>query len=202
MYTEKTRSKALIAGSLVFSVLFLFTILPQANLVQLFVQPSQADNTHIGGVFTAIVKDGDGNIVSIQQMPNLVPNEGLECTADLMFGTTSCTSEAFFTYIAIGTGAVAPADGDTTLGAESGTCARVLDSTPTLTSPSSGVRRIALSAVFSGASCEAQTFAETGVFDATTSGNMLARTLLSSTVTLPSGTGSTLTINYEVNLNN
>jgi len=202
MQPEKARTQTILAGVLVFSAIFVFMISEQTNLVQLFDQPVQTDNTQLKGVFTITVRDGDGNILSIQQMPNLVPNEGLECTADLMFGTTSCTAEAFFQYIAIGTGAVAPADGDTTLGAESGTCARVLDATPTLTSPSSGVRRIALSAVFSGATCEAQTFAETGVFDALTSGNMLARTLLSSTVTLPSGTGSTLTINYEVNLNN
>jgi len=159
-----------------------------------------SDKIEVHGVYTVIHKDKDGYIKSYQQMENLIPNEGLECTADLVFGTTGCTGEAFFQFIALGTSGTAPADGDTALGSESGTCARVQDATPTLGLPASGQRSITLTSLFTGATCEGQAFTETGVFDALTTGNMIARTLLSTTVTLTSG--DSLTINYEVNLFN
>lgn len=197
---KKNKPLALtIGGSALFSVILVLAIFPAINAVE---QNSilGEDVAHFKGVITMIHSDKDGNVLSYQQMENLIPNEGLECTADLLFGTTSCVGEAFFQFLAIGTSAIAPADGDLALGAESGTCARVQDATPTLTLPASGIRAITLTSVFTGATCEGQTFAETGVFDASTSGNMLARTLLSSTVTLTSG--DSLTINYEVRLNN
>jgi len=193
----------LFAGSLgLLSILFVFAILPTVDSIAKVELFASDELIEITGVYTVIHKDKDGNVLSYQQMENLVPNEGLECSADLIFGTTGCVGEAFNQFIGIGTSAVAPADGDLALGAESGTCARIQDASPTLTSPSSGQRQVELSVTFSGGTCEAQTFTEVGVFDASTSGNMLSRTLLSSSVTLPTGSGSTLTVNYQVNLNN
>jgi hypothetical protein len=193
---------ASIAGLSIFSVLFVFLLIPPVASLETFENSSDSNSLFLHGVYTVIVKDNDGYVTSYQQFENLVPNEGLECSGDLIFGTANCVGEAFFQYIAIGTSASAPTDGDTSLGAESGTCARIQDVTPTMTSPSSGQRQIELSATFSGGTCESQTFAEVGLFDASTSGNMLSRTLLSSTVTLPASSGSTLTINYQVFLNN
>lgn len=186
----------------VIAVALFSTIILTVDSAKLDIQKAENNNLYLTGVYTVILQDKDGNVLSYQQMENLVPNEGLECSADLIFGTTGCAGEAFNQFIGIGTSAVAPADGDLALGAESGTCARIQDASPTLTSPSSGQRQVELSVTFSGGTCEAQTFTEVGVFDASTSGNMLSRTLLSSSVTLPTGSGSTLTVNYQVNLNN
>ncbi len=201
---ESIKNKPLIISTLslaVFSVLFVFAFLPTVDSLQTSDKSiSGSDILEIHGVYTVIHKDVDGNVLSYQQFENLIPNEGLECASDLIFGTTVCVGEAFYQHIGIGTSAVAPADGDLTLGAESGTCARVQDATPTSGSPSSGVRTIALQAIFSGGTCEGETFTEVGLFDASTSGNMISRTLLSSSVTLT--VGSTLTVNYQVNLNN
>lgn len=198
--TKSNKPLALtIGGTILFSTILVLALFPTINAVQ----PNEIiaeDAPQFKGVFTLIHADKDGYVLSYQQMENLIPNEGLECSADLLFGTTGCTAESLFQFIALGTSAVSPADGDTALGAESGTCARVQDATPTLTSPASGIRAITLTSVFSGATCEGDTFAETGIFDSLTTGNMLARTLLSATVTLTSG--DSLTINYEVRLNN
>ena len=204
METINLKNKPLIAfvgGLGLFSILFLIATFPpidsfQTSSIAIF----GSDKIEVQGVITMIHKDKDGNVLSYQQFENLIPNEGLECVSDLVFGTTVCVGEAFYQFIGIGTSAVSPADADLTLGAESGTCARVQDSTPTSGSPSSGVRTIALQAIFSGGTCEGQTFTEVGLFDASTSGNMISRTLLSSSVTLT--VGSTLTVNYQVNLNN
>lgn len=195
-------SKSVLRTSVILSVIavaLFSTIILTVDSAKLEVENN---NLYLSGVYTVILQDKDGNVLSYQQMENLIPNEGLECSADLIFGTASCAGEAFNQFIGIGTSAVAPADGDLALGSESGTCARIQDASPTLTSPSSGQRQVELSVTFSGGTCEAQTFTEVGVFDASTSGNMLSRTLLSSSVTLPSGSGSTLTVNYQVNLNN
>jgi len=202
---ESIKNKPLIVSTIslaLFSVLFVFAFLPTVDSLQTSKQTIFASDEliEIHGVYTLIHKDKDGNVLSYQQFENLIPNEGLECVSDLVFGTAVCVGEAFYQFIGIGTSAVAPADADLTLGAESGTCARVQDSTPTSGSPSSGVRTIALQAIFSGGTCEGQTFTEVGLFDASTSGNMISRTLLSSSVTLT--VGSTLTVNYQVNLNN
>lgn len=188
-----------IGGTVLFSTILVLAFFPVIDAVQPNIILAE-DAPQFKGIITMVHADKDGYVLSYQQMENLIPNEGLECTADLLFGTTSCVGEAFFQFIALGTSAIAPADGDLALGAESGTCARVQDATPTLTLPASGVRAITLTSVFTGGTCEGQTFAETGVFDALTTGNMLARTLLSTTVTLTAG--DTLTINYEVRLNN
>lgn len=200
---ESIKNKPFIVSSAslaVFSVIFVFAFLPIADSVPNAELFGSDELIEIHGVYTVIHKDKDGFVLSYQQFENLIPNEGLECASDLIFGTTVCVGEAFYQHIGIGTSAVAPADGDLTLGAESGTCARVQDATPTSGSPSSGVRTIALQAIFSGGTCEGQTFTEVGLFDASTSGNMISRTLLSSSVTLT--VGSTLTVNYQVNLNN
>lgn len=148
------------------------------------------------GMFTIQHLDPDGNIISEQFVNNLVPHEGLECTADLVFGTTSCVGELDFQWLALGTGTNAPADGDTTLQTEVGGCTRLEDTTPDVITAIAGQRSVAVISLFSGASCEGSAFAETGLFDAVTTGNMLARSAISPAITLNSG--DTLNVNYTI----
>lgn len=152
-----------------------------------------------GGMFTIIHADANGNVLSVQKVHNLVTNEGMECMGDLIFnGTAVCTTEQEMSYIALGTNAAAPADGDTALGTEAG-CARVQDGTVALNTGVTGQRTATVSSQFSGGSCEAIAFVETGIFDASSTGNMLARATFGS-ITL--GVGETLTINYDIVINN
>ena len=164
--------------------------------------PSVLSESEYGyqGTFTLIHADSEGNILSIHTQTNLVNNEGMECIGDLLFnGTAVCTSEAVFQYLAVGLTNTAPADGDTALASESGGCARVQDATPDINTGSTGIRTVTLTSVFSGGSCESETYVETGIFDASSSGNMLARAIFTG-ITLSSG--DTLTINYSIVLNN
>lgn len=189
----------LVGGTLsVFAVLLVIGISPIAT--DNFETTGFNDGSILKGHFTLTHADADGNIIAVIQTDNLVNNEGMECTADLLFGTTECVSEAFQQFLGVGTGAVAPADADTTLGTESGTCSRVQDSSPAVNTATTGQRAITVSSLFSGATCEGQAFAETGLFDSSSTGNMLARSLISPAITL--GSGDTLTIDYTVTLNN
>ena len=185
-------------GLSIFAVLLFVGISPVS--IDNFETTGYNDGTILQGHFTFTHSDADGNIISIIQTDNLVVNEGMECTADLTFGTTGCTGEAVFQFLALGTGTVAPVDANLALGTESGTCARVQDATPALDSSVTGERAITVTSLFSGGTCEGQAFGETGLFDASSTGNMLARSLISPTITL--GTGDTLSIDYTITLNN
>lgn len=192
------------AGFSIFAVVLALGIMPilatdsvDANLFGIGVG---SDDTILQGHYTFTHRDGEGNVLQTFQSDNLVVNEGMECVADFVFGTTSCVAEAVFQYLAVGTGAVATVDGDTALGSESGTCARVQDATPVINTAVTGERKVTISSIFSGASCEGEAYAETGLFDAGSSGNLLARTLISPAITL--GTSDTLTVDYTITINN
>jgi len=185
-------------GFSIFAVLLLVGISPIAT--DTFETTGYNDGSILKGYFTFTHSDADGNVISVIQTDNLVLNEGMECVADHVFGTTSCVAEAVFQFLALGTGTVAPVDGDTALGTESGTCARVQDATPAIDTSTTGQRAVTVTSLFSGGTCEAQAFGETGIFDASSSGNLLARSLISPTITL--GVGDTLNIDYTITINN
>lgn len=159
-----------------------------------------SDSSRFGGEFTFTQRDAQGTIIEQFTVPNEVTNEGMECVSDFVFGTTSCTGELVFTYIALGTGAVAVDETDTALGTEVGGCTRLQDATPAIDTGTTNQRTITISQTFSGASCEGSAFAEVGLFDAVTTGNMLARALISPTINL--GSGDTLQIDYDIVINN
>ncbi len=182
----------------IFAVLLLIGISSVAT--DTFETTGYSDGWVLQGHFIITQSDADGNVIRTIQTDNLVVNEGMECVADLTFGTTSCASEAFFQFLAIGTGTSAPVDANLALGAESGTCARVQDATPAIDVSVTGQRKITVESLFSGGTCEAQIFGEIGVFDASSAGNMLARSLITPTVTL--GVGDTINIKYVITINN
>ncbi len=179
-----------------FAVLLFVGITPAPLVDEGFSANSVNDNTVWKGMFTIQHLDADGNIISEQFVDNLVPHEGLECTADLVFGTTSCVGELDFQWLALGTGTTAPVDANTALETEVGGCTRLEDTAPDVITAIAGQRSVAVIQLFSGASCEGSAFGETGIFDAVTTGNMLARALISPTITLNSG--DTLNVNYTI----
>ncbi len=197
---ESNKKNPLIFGTgfSIFAVILLIGISPVAT--DNFETTGYSDGTILKGHFTFTHADPNGNIIQVIQTDNLVVNEGMECTADLVFGTTSCVAEAVFQFLALGTGTVAPVDANLALGTESGTCARVQDATPAIDVSVTGQRAVTVSSLFSGGTCEAQAFGETGLFDASSTGNMLARSLITPTITL--GVGDTLTIDYTITINN
>ena len=150
----------------------------------------------IGGDFTFTQRDSQGTIIEQFSVPNEVTNEGMECVADLVFTTTDCTTELDFQWIALGTNAAAVDETDTTLTTEVGGCTRLEDSTVALATGVTNQRTATISVTFSGASCEGSAFAEVGLFDAVTTGNMLARAIISPTINL--GSGDTLQIDYDI----
>jgi len=70
------------------------------------------------GRFIATLRDLDGNIVSQVEKENLVVNVGKNGFAKLMNGESGFTGNLITAYLAVGTGANAPAPGDTTLQTE------------------------------------------------------------------------------------
>ena len=198
MESGKTNPLFIGSGLSIFAVLLFVGISPVS--IDNFETTGYNDGSILQGHFTITHVDSDGNVLAYIQTENLVVNEGMECVADHVFGTTSCTAEAVFQFLALGTGTTAPADAQTALVTESGTCARVQDASPAIDTATTGQRGVTVTSLFSGGTCEAQAFGETGLFDASSTGNMLARSLISPTISL--GTGDTLSIDYTITLNN
>ncbi len=195
---KPTNSKIL-ASSIPISLFAIILVVGFAPIADLN-STGNSDGFTIAGDFTFTHFDGDGNVVQTFSVPNEVTNEGMECIADLVFITTDCTGETDFAWIALGTGVVAVDETDTALGTEVGGCTRLEDATIALNTGTTNQRTATISVTFSGASCEGSTFGEVGLFDAVTTGNMLARALVSPTINL--GAGDTLQIDYDIVLNN
>jgi hypothetical protein len=177
----------------IFAVLFVVGFVPFDDL-------GPSDHAVFGGEFTFTQRNSEGVIIEQFTVENEVTNEGMECVSDLVFSTTSCVGELDFNWIALGTGSVAVNELDTALGTEVGACTRLEDATVALDTATTNQRTATISVTFSGAACEGSAFAEVGVFDAVTTGNMLARALISPTINL--GSGDTLQIDYDIVLNN
>lgn len=182
----------------IFAVIFVVALMPTLDAS---VSPSStASAFHFGGDFTFTHFDANGNVIETFSVPNEVTNEGMECVSDLVFTTTDCVGELDFNWVALGTGVVAVDETDTALGTEVGGCTRLEDATVALDTGTTNQRTATVSVTFSGASCEGSAFGEVGLFDAVTTGNMLARALISPTITLASG--ETLQIDYDIVFNN
>jgi len=195
-------TKPLAGISSILAILLVVSIAPTFNSGIITNDVPVADSYITGGYFTATLENWKGEVLYDETFDNLVPNEGLECISDLVFGTTECVAETTFNYIGIGTGVISPIDSDTALGAESGTCARVQDATPSMSTATTGERLTTFSVTFTGASCISEVYGEVGLFDQSTVGNMVATALLPNTVQLFNAS-DTLTVTYNVeNRNN
>jgi len=95
-------------------VLGLITAVPASTIT---VNSSSLD---MMGHAIVVLKDMDGNIKAYQQTDNIVPLNGQDCAADLIFGTATATfciddNAAVFTDIEIGSSTIDPAVTDTSL---------------------------------------------------------------------------------------
>jgi hypothetical protein len=145
------------------------------------------DSIKAKGTLQLVLLDAQGNIKQ-QDEHNLVVNTGLAYIASRMKDTTA----SVMTHMAIGSGTVAAAAGDTGLGSQLST--RVgLDSTTlvTTTATNDSVQYVATFAA--GQSTGAVT--EAGIFSADTAGTMLCRTVFP---VINKGDLDTLVITWKV----
>jgi hypothetical protein len=129
-----------------------------------------AEQLKLTGQLDIIVRDKDGNIKQAQTVENLVVNTGLAFIISRMVGT----SKNVMSHMAVGAGTSPAAAGDTTLGSQLGS--RVaLDSTTI--SGTNNEKVIYITTFSAGSGTGAIT--EAGIFNASSSGDMLCRTVFS-----------------------
>lgn len=142
------------------------------------------ENLKIAGKLNITVRDEAGVVKDTREIDNLVVTAGLTYIASRMKDATATA----MSHMAVGTGAVAAAAGNTTLDAES---ARVA-----LTSTTPGATNIVYSASF-GAGVGTAALTEAGIFNAASTGTMLCRTTFS---VINKAANDTMTITWTVTL--
>jgi chloramphenicol 3-O-phosphotransferase len=143
------------------------------------------DSIKMTGELRITVTSPEGNVKQEVVVPNLVVTAGKGYIASRMKDTTATA----MSHMAIGTGSTAAAVGDTTLGTEAG---RV-----SLTSTTVTANAVAYVATFpAGTGTGAIT--EAGIFNASSSGTLLCRTVFS---VINKGAADTLGITWTVTVN-
>tara|TARA_B000000557_G_scaffold261656_1_gene261020 strand:- start:335 stop:775 length:441 start_codon:yes stop_codon:yes gene_type:complete len=143
------------------------------------------DSIKMTGELRITVTNPEGNITQETVIPNLVVTAGKNLIASRLKDTT----DAAMSHMAIGTGTTAAAAGDTTLGTEAGRVA--------LTSTTVTNNAVAYVATF-GAGTGTGAITEAGLFNASSSGTMLCRTVFS---VINKGAADTLGITWTVTVN-
>jgi hypothetical protein len=138
----------------------------------------------ITGKLNITVIDQAGVVKDSREIDNLVVTSGLTYIVSRM----ASASATAMSHMAVGTGAVAAAAGNTALGTES---ARVA-----LTSTTPGATNIVYSASF-GAGVGTAALTEAGIFNASSAGTMLCRTTFA---VINKAANDTMTITWTVTL--
>jgi len=150
--------------------------------------------------------DADGNIKAYRQTDNVVTNNGRDCVADELFGTTGidlcddgvggAIGGADFTFIGIGTGLgnFGIEEGNAALGKEINTRTGALDSQSAATTITGAIKTIKGVFTLTGTA----TVDEVGLFDAAATGesNMFSRLAISPVIS--GGEFDIITITYVV----
>lgn len=144
------------------------------------------DRIELSGRVKLILCDAQGRTKETREMDNLVVLAGRTFIASRMAGTAA----AVMSHMAVGTGAVAAAAGDTTLGAEVAASRTALGST----TPSSNTIVYACSF---GAGVGTGALTEAGVFNAASSGTLLARIVFA---VVNKAAGDSMTVNWTITL--
>lgn len=147
------------------------------------------DNIKLTGNLEIILIDQYGNIKYENKVPNLVVTTGKTALAARLAGTTV----GVFSHMAVGTGSTAAVVANTTLAAEIASSRRAL-------SVSGGTpvnNEVTYTAVFP-AGVGTGNIVEAGLFNASTAGAMLARTVFAS---VNKDVGDSLTINWKISIN-
>lgn len=143
------------------------------------------DSIKMTGELRITVTNPEGDITQETVVPNLVVTSGKDFIAERMKDATT----SVMSHMAIGTGSTAAAAGDTALGTEAG---RV-----SLTSTTVTANAVAYVATF-GAGTGTGAITEAGLFNASSSGDMLCRTVFS---VINKGAADTLGITWTVTVN-
>lgn len=138
----------------------------------------------VTGDVSFVLRDKTGKIIETKEITNLVVTTGRNYIASRMKDATATA----MTHMAIGTGAVAAALGDTALGTE---LARVA-----LTSTNVTTNSIAYACTFAaGVPAGTNAFTEAGLFNAASAGTMLCRTVFAA---INKAAGDSLTITWTI----
>lgn len=143
------------------------------------------DSIKVTGELKITVTNPNGNVTQETVIPNLVVSSGKDYIAERMKDATTTA----MSHMAIGTGSTAAAAGNTTLGTEAGRVA--------LTSTTVTANAVAYVATF-GAGTGTGAITEAGLFNASSSGDMLCRTVFS---VINKGAADTLGITWTVTVN-
>jgi hypothetical protein len=138
------------------------------------------------GQLSVILRDADGNIKQDVRVKNLVVDTGLNFMTSRMKDTTLDA----MTHMAVGSGTTAAAAGDTALETQ-------ISSRVTLTSTTVTANAIEYVAAF-GAGVSTGAITEAGIFNASTAGTMLCRTVFA---VVNKGAADTLQITWLVTIN-
>lgn len=142
------------------------------------------DNLKLSGKLSIVLTGEDGSVKDTREVDNLVVSAGISFIASRMKDATATA----MSHMAVGTGAVAAAAGNTTLGTES---ARVA-----LTSTTANAANVVYVASFpAGTGTAALT--EAGIFNAASAGTLLCRTTFS---VINKAANDTMTITWTINL--
>lgn len=148
------------------------------------------DAIKMTGNLKLVLTDEHGNVKQEEEVKNLVVTVGKNFIASSMAKTTT-NSPAAMTHMEVGTGTTAAAVGDTTLETA------VASSRVTLTSTTVTTNNVAYVATFpAGTGTGALT--EAGIFNASSSGTLLCRTVFS---VINKGAADTLGITWTVTVN-
>ncbi len=146
------------------------------------------ENLKATGELQIILRDANGNIKEQKTVPNLVVTTGKNFIASSMLKTTS-NSPVAMTHMGIGTGNTAANAADTTLQTAIGTRSTV--------TPSVNTNVVTYSATFAAGNGTGA-ITEAGVFNASTAGTLLCRTVFS---VVNKDAGDSLTINWNITIN-
>lgn len=144
------------------------------------------DTVKAVGELHIVLRDANGKIKTDVTVPNMVVTVGKNLIASRLVGTAS----AVMSHMAVGTGAVAPVAGNTTLGAE------IAASRVALTSGTAVNSDVTYVATF-GPTVGTGAITEAGIFNASTAGTMLCRTTFS---VVNKAAEDSLTISWKVSI--
>lgn len=143
------------------------------------------ENLRLKGRLNIVLRDENGNIKDEREVDNLVVTAGLTYIASRMTGTSSNV----MSHMALGTGTTAAAAGQTDLVTIAGSRVALTSSTP-------GTSNVVYVATF-GAGVSTGAITEAGIFNASTAGTMLCRTVFS---VVNKAAGDSMTVTWTISL--
>ncbi len=146
------------------------------------------ENLKLSGQLNIVLKDKDGNVKDSREVKNLVVNTGIAYIASRMVGT----SKSVMSHMALGSGTTAAAAGQTDLVSILGS-REALDSTTI--SGTNDEKVVYVSSFEAGDATGAVT--EAGIFNASTAGDMLCRTVFS---VVNKAADDTMTVTWTITL--